>query len=181
MLIFHSHLMYRNILLLLWFTFFLQPNYSGPKVWSHYSVLRTEVAVVSRQIPPFVFVFFFTVCTRSALYVYIFFYCTLVTFMPFYKLSTTGFLCFGVLCNFASTRSSERNGPLMYQCSFFCLFAVTRLLTCYNLEALAAGHTLSPAIFYYTNSWTFCFVPLLCAFTADVRDLPVREFDSEAP
>lgn len=73
MLIFHSHLMYRNILLLLWFSFFLQPNYSGPKVWSHYSVLRTEVAVVSRQIPPFVFVFFFTVCTRSALYLYIFF------------------------------------------------------------------------------------------------------------
>lgn len=64
---------------------------------------------------------------------------------------------------------------------FFFLFAVTRLLTCYNLEALAAGHTFSPAIFYYTNSWTFRFVPLLCGFTADVRDLPVREFDTEAP
>lgn len=120
-----------------------------PTAWSHYSVSRIEVAVVSCQIPPFVCLFFCTVCTRSALYLYIFFYCTLVTFMLFYKFSTTGFLCFGVLCNFASTRSSKGCGPLRTGVSFFfvCLFAVTLLLTCCNFQTLAAGRTLSPAIF----------------------------------
>lgn len=109
MLIFHSHLLYRNILLLLWFTFFATQLYRAVSMVS-LLVLRTEVAVANCRIPPFVCLFSLDSLHRKCL-VSIHFLLHTSYFMLFYKFCTTGFLCFGVLCNFTSLRSSKRSGP----------------------------------------------------------------------
>lgn len=156
MLIFHSHLLYRNILLLCWFTF-CNPTIAGQQ---HGLITCVEDWICCSERSDASFCLFSSQFALEVPCMYTLFYSTLVILCCFISFLLLAFLCFGVLCNFASTRSCKEKWLLAYQCFF--AFAVLGLLTCYHLQTSAVGLSSSLYSFYYTDLLSlFCSIAVL--------------------